>query len=163
MGALKLSYYKRGRDLEINPIFFVEGLEKNASEEKNCVSDYRYGYQGSEKDDEIKGSTGTSYTTHFRQLDPRLGRWFSVDPKANLTSWESPYTSMANNPIWNTDVLGDKPKKKEAAAIAAHVYGDKKDGILKGGWKVSDRKVDGGEYDTEAGLKSNLYERTITK
>jgi hypothetical protein len=24
--------------------------------------------------------------------------------------------------------------------MAAHVYGDKKDSILKGGWKISDKK-----------------------
>ncbi|NOQ72871.1 MAG: hypothetical protein GQ574_12750 [Crocinitomix sp.] len=65
---------------------------------------YRYGYQGSEKDDEIKGN-GNSYTTYFRQLDPRIGRWLSIDPKA--TSWESPYVSMGNNPILYNDVLGD--------------------------------------------------------
>ena len=65
---------------------------------------YCYGYQGSEKDDEIKGE-GNSYTTHFRQLDPRIGRWLSIDPKA--TAWESPYVSMGNNPILYNDVLGD--------------------------------------------------------
>jgi len=65
---------------------------------------YRYGYQGSEKDNEVKGE-GNSYTTHFRQLDPRLGRWLTIDPKA--TAWESPYVSMGNNPIWYNDVLGD--------------------------------------------------------
>lgn len=65
---------------------------------------YRYGYQGSEMDNEVKGE-GNSYTTHFRQLDPRLGRWLSYDPKA--TAWESPYVSMGNNPIINNDMLGD--------------------------------------------------------
>jgi RHS repeat-associated protein len=40
---------------------------------------YRYGYQGSEMDNEVNGN-GNSYTTEFRQLDPRLGRWMSVDP-----------------------------------------------------------------------------------
>lgn len=65
---------------------------------------YRYGYQGSEKDDEHAGD-GNSYTTFFRQLDPRVGRWMSIDPKA--TARESPYASMGNNPIINTDVLGD--------------------------------------------------------
>jgi len=65
---------------------------------------YRYGYQGSEKDDEVKGQ-GNSYTTRFRQLDPRIGRWLSIDPKA--TAWESPYVSMGNNPIWYNDVLSD--------------------------------------------------------
>ena len=67
--------------------------------------DYRFGYQGSEKDDEVSGE-GNSYTTEFRQLDPRLGRWFSVDPI--FQPWQSPYTSMDNNPIGNTDVKGDK-------------------------------------------------------
>jgi len=30
-------------------------------------------------DDEVKGG-GNSYTTEFRQLDPRIGRWLSLDP-----------------------------------------------------------------------------------
>lgn len=57
-----------------------------------------------EKDDKIKGE-GNSYTTEFRQYDPRVGRWLSIDPKANAQ--ESPYVSMSNNPIMNNDVLGD--------------------------------------------------------
>ncbi|MFW5657260.1 MAG: hypothetical protein ACOC0C_06540, partial [Bacteroidota bacterium] len=40
---------------------------------------YRFGYQGSERDRELMG--GNAYTTFFRQLDPRLGRWMSPDPK----------------------------------------------------------------------------------
>ena len=64
---------------------------------------YRFGYQGSEKDNEVAGD-GNSYTTEFRQLDPRLGRWFSVDPV--FQPWQSPYTSMDNNPIQYTDVTG---------------------------------------------------------
>ena len=69
---------------------------------------YSYWYQGQERDDAIKGA-GNSYTTHFRQLDPRLGRWLTIDPKMN--AWESPYVSMGNNPLWHNDPLGDKFKK----------------------------------------------------
>ena len=72
----------------------------------NPVKRLRYGYQGSEADDEVKGS-GNSYTTEFRQLDPRLGRWLSIDPKATSMPWQSPYCSMDNNPIWFNDPLGD--------------------------------------------------------
>lgn len=55
----------------------------------------------------MKGK-GNSYTTYFRQLDPRLGRWLTIDPKAR--PWESPYVSMANNPILYSDHLGDTVK-----------------------------------------------------
>ena len=65
---------------------------------------YRYGYQGSERDDEAKGS-GNSYTTFYRQLDTRVGRWFSIDPV--FQPWQSPYESMGSNPIERNDVEGD--------------------------------------------------------
>ena len=57
-----------------------------------------------EKDDEVKGE-GNSYTTHYRLLDPRVGRWLTRDPK--FTAFESPYASMGNNPILYNDRLGD--------------------------------------------------------
>jgi RHS repeat-associated protein len=67
-------------------------------------TDYRYGFNGMEKDDEVKGS-GNSYTTHYRMYDSRLGMWLSVDPKA--VPWESPYVGMGDNPIINIDPKGD--------------------------------------------------------
>ncbi len=70
---------------------------------------FRYGYQGSEMDNEVKGE-GNSYTTFFRQLDPRLGRWLTVDPKCDPTS--SPYVSMDNDPILLNDPLGDYTEKR---------------------------------------------------
>lgn len=63
----------------------------------------RYLYQGSEMDKEIKGD-GNSYTTTFRQLDPRLGRWMSLDPV--FQAHQSPYNSMDNNPIIYNDPKG---------------------------------------------------------
>ena len=56
MGCLKLSYYEQEKDLEINPNFFVGTLEKNDHAEKNRVSSSRYGFNGMEKDDEVKGA-----------------------------------------------------------------------------------------------------------
>lgn len=75
---------------------------------------FRFGYQGSEKDNEINGS-GNSYTTQYRILDVRIGRWFSMDPKG--MHGESPYSSMGNNPVWHNDILGDIFDKKSQPKV----------------------------------------------
>ena len=63
----------------------------------------RFGYNGMEKDDEIKGK-GNSYTTEFRMYDSRLCRWLSTDPIFH--EWESPYAGMGNNPVVFVDPEG---------------------------------------------------------
>lgn len=65
---------------------------------------YRYGFNGMEKDDEVKGQ-GNSYTTYFRKFDPRLGRAFSLDPI--MRSGTTMYGMMSNNPIIMIDPRGD--------------------------------------------------------
>jgi len=68
-------------------------------------NEYRYGFNGMETDKEVSG-TGNSYTTQFRQYDPRLGRWKSLDPLANNFPDQSPFTAFNNNPIYFIDPLG---------------------------------------------------------
>lgn len=67
-------------------------------------------------DNEVKGE-GNSYSTFFRQLDPRIGRWKFIDPKFKAS--ESPYVSMANNSIWFNDLMGDTIRtiNEEAARL----------------------------------------------
>src|SRR5690554_7808736 len=60
--------------------------------------------------------------------------WLSVDPLAEVQPNKTPYHYTSNNPINRIDPTGmlDEPTPKEAAMIAKHVYGDKKDpGYLK--------------------------------
>jgi RHS repeat-associated protein len=61
-----------------------------------------------EKDDELKG-IGNSYTTEFRQYDPRIGRWLTVDPKSYLMPFQSPYNAFDNRPTITVDPRGDCP------------------------------------------------------
>jgi RHS repeat-associated protein len=44
----------------------------------NLISDYRYGYNGKEKDNEIKGEAN-SLDYGARIYDPRVGRWMCTD------------------------------------------------------------------------------------
>ena len=66
---------------------------------------YRYGFNGMEKDDEIKG-VGNSLDFGARIYDSRLSRWLSVDPMASKFASFSPYVAMGNNPIFYIDVDG---------------------------------------------------------
>jgi len=70
---------------------------------------YRFGFNGMEADDEVKGQ-GNCYTTEFRQYDPRLGRWLSLDPKADNYPWQSPFAGMDNRPIKTIDPTGESGK-----------------------------------------------------
>ncbi len=66
---------------------------------------YRFGFNGMEKDDEVKG-TGSSYTTEFRQYDPRLGKWLSIEPLFFKFPHISAYAFTSNNPINYFDPTG---------------------------------------------------------
>ena len=68
---------------------------------------YRYGFNGMEKDDEMKGA-GNHYTSHFRQYDPRTGRWFSLDDLKEKYPYSSPYVAFMDNPIFFIDSNGDR-------------------------------------------------------
>lgn len=66
---------------------------------------YRYGFNGKESDDEIKGE-GAQYDYGLRIYDPRLGKFLSVDPLTNSYPMLTPYQFASNTPIWAMDVDG---------------------------------------------------------
>jgi RHS repeat-associated protein len=51
---------------------------------------YRYGFQGQEIDDEIKGDNN-SVNYKYRMHDPRIGRFFATDPMEAAFPYNSPY------------------------------------------------------------------------
>jgi RHS repeat-associated protein len=66
---------------------------------------YRYGFQGQEKDDEVKGE-GNSVNYKYRMHDPRVGRFFAVDPLAPEYPWNSSYAFSENIVINAIDLEG---------------------------------------------------------
>jgi RHS repeat-associated protein len=73
---------------------------------------YRYGFQGQEKDDEIKGE-GNSLNYTFRMHDPRIGRFFAPDPLESKYPWYSPYQFSGNRVIDMVELEGLEPKFTE--------------------------------------------------
>lgn len=66
---------------------------------------YRYGFQGQEKDDELKGE-GNSVNFKYRMHDPRAGRFFAIDPLTKQYPWNSPYAFSENNVIQYIELEG---------------------------------------------------------
>ena len=55
----------------------------------------RYLFQGQEMDDEVKGD-GNSVNFSFRMHDPRLGRFFAIDPLVAKYPYYTPYSFSGN-------------------------------------------------------------------
>ena len=70
--------------------------------------EYRYGFQGQEKDDELKGE-GNSLNYTFRMHDPRVGRFFARDPLEAKYPFYSPYQFSGNRVIDMIELEGLEP------------------------------------------------------
>jgi RHS repeat-associated protein len=66
---------------------------------------YRYGFNGKENDNEVKG-TGNQQDYGARAHDSRLGRFLSIDPMTRSFPFLSPYQYASNTPIQSIDLDG---------------------------------------------------------
>ena len=66
---------------------------------------YRYGFQGQEMDNELKGR-GNSLNYTFRMHDPRVGRFFATDPLEKEYPWYTPYQFSGNKVIQAKELEG---------------------------------------------------------
>jgi RHS repeat-associated protein len=95
----KAEYYPYGLEM---PVF-------------DMPADYRFGYNGMEKD--RKGE----YSTEYRQYDARIGRWKSVDALFIKYPHQSPFAFVSNNPLNFTDVMGlDEDQAPSGRVTAAN-------------------------------------------
>lgn len=99
---------------------------------RTMESDYvRVSFGGMERDDELKNK-GNSYSTEFRQYDPRVGRWLSRDPLFHVFPWQSPYVAFDNNPIYFKDPKGLSSEKGGSGEPEKTWYISSEKGLPKG-------------------------------
>ncbi len=115
MGCLRLTYdLKTTSKTEDTPIFgrgekqgsdyYLFGMQMPGRKDEGD-GDYRYGFQGQEMDDEVKGR-GNSVNYKYRMHDPRVGRFFAVDPLAPDYPHNSPYAFSENKVIQFVELEG---------------------------------------------------------
>jgi RHS repeat-associated protein len=66
---------------------------------------YRYGFNGKENDNEVKGE-GNQQDYGMRIYDGRIGKFLSVDPLYKDYAELTPYQFSSNNPVYNIDLDG---------------------------------------------------------
>ena len=71
----------------------------------SSASLYRYGFNGKENDNEVKGE-GNQQDYGMRIYDPRLARFLSVDPITQNYPMLTPYQFASNSPISGIDLDG---------------------------------------------------------
>jgi len=73
---------------------------------------YPSGFNGQEKDDEIKG-VGNSHEFKFRDYDSRIGRFISIDPLYKKYPWYTPFQFAGNTTIQAKDLEGLEPARQQ--------------------------------------------------
>ena len=95
---------KKGSSAQILSLtdYYPFGMEMDGRKyEKD--GDYMYGFTGHEKEFDMANDV---YTTDFRLLDARVGRWLSVDPMFKKYAGISSYNYCAGNPVVMVDPDG---------------------------------------------------------
>ncbi|MFT3945348.1 MAG: DUF6443 domain-containing protein [Agriterribacter sp.] len=98
---------KRGALLEETHYYpFGLTMAGISSKALNGVAENKRKYNGIEFNEDLDLDI---YDAYYRNLDPQTGRWWQIDPEIeNMEAW-SPYVSNFDNPIFNSDPLGDEP------------------------------------------------------
>ena len=117
------------------------------------ATSYRYGFNGKENDNEVKG-TGNQQDYGMRIYDPRLGRFLSVDPLTRYYPHLTPYQFASNRPIDGVDLDG----LEHATYYFAYVPGHKP--IFSS--KIDHKQVGALGYGVQVVLVDREGNKTVT-
>jgi RHS repeat-associated protein len=118
--------------------YYAFGMEMPG--QQYAAAEYRYGFNGMERDNEVKGR-GDSYDFGARMYDPRVGRFWRMDPLGFQSPFYSPFLFAGNRPIWKIDINGESegdPKRIKGydVCLIIDADGQKYGGNKMGDWNV---------------------------
>jgi hypothetical protein len=129
---------------------------------------YRFGFNGNEKDDEVKGDDNHLSFGDFG-CDPRLGKRWNIDPLTLKYPSHSPFSVFNDNPIFFIDPTGmmaedpgdiyssDGRHLKNDGKVGEKVYVVDKSKIASTGkWAVKDQIEVTGMTNKELNLRASL-------
>jgi RHS repeat-associated protein len=151
----------------------------------STTASYRYGFNGKENDNEVKG-VGDQVNYGMRGYDPRVGRFLSVDPMTKKYAYYTPYQFAGNSPIEFIDRDGMEPWRNPHFPGVGELYGMfvvdnilekaddnyhkeesgwfKRDPVLKGVYYCGPNSTDDGtKYITDTkGDPNNLFNMKVS-
>jgi RHS repeat-associated protein len=122
-GADILYYATITNTSDYSPFGVTLDTDGGRTQHLNPNSKYRFRFQGQEMDDEIKGD-GNSVNYTYRMHDPRLGRFFAIDPLAASYPWNSTYAFSENRLIDGVELEGleFKPMHNDQGQMTGYEY-----------------------------------------
>ena len=86
--------------------YYPFGWEMPGTDRNHNSKEYRYGFNGKEKDQNLEFGSQTVYDYGMRIYNPAIGKFLSVDPLTQSYPWYTPYQFAGNKPIWAIDLDG---------------------------------------------------------
>jgi RHS repeat-associated protein len=144
------------RDVEVDASYNVESYTAKVSnvsfyypfgslmpEISDFGGGHRFGFQGQQKDNEVRNVNGGHITFKYRPYNPDLGRFWSVDPLTRKYPFYSPFAFSGNRVIDAIELEGLEPKEIKTN-IPSRIedlnkhwgYGGKAGGSDKNNWTV---------------------------